>query len=143
METEFTPVLSLAGGVLIGIAAVALMAFHGRIAGVTGILSGFLVPAGVSDWTWRAAFLAGMVVAPLALQAVTGAMPAIQVPVPIAALLVGGILVGLGVSVGSGCTSGHGVCGLARLSTRSVVATLTFMATAGATVFVVRHVIAG
>lgn len=143
METEFTPLVSLAGGLLIGLAAVALMAFHGRIAGATGILTGFVFPQGLPDWSWRALMLLGMVSAPLLVRAATGEMPALDVPVSTAALLIGGVIVGLGAALGSGCTSGHGVCGIARFSLRSIVATLTFMATTGATVFIVRHVIGG
>lgn len=143
METHFTPLVSLAGGALIGLAAVALMALHGRIAGATGILTGFVFPQGLSDWSWRALMLLGMVGAPALVRTVTGEMPALDVPVSTAALLVGGVIVGIGVTFASGCTSGHGVCGIARLSPRSIVATLMFMATTAATVFVVRHVVGG
>lgn len=143
MPTDFTPILSLAGGALIGLAAVALMATHGRIAGITGILGGFLPGSGDVDWGWRAAFVIGMIAAPATVMAVTGTMPQIEVPVPTLALVVGGFLVGIGATYGSGCTSGHGVCGISRLSPRSIVATLSFMATAGITVFLVRHVFGG
>lgn len=140
--TEFTPLASLLGGALIGLAAVLLMAVHGRIAGMTGILSGLLVPQ--DDWTWRAAFLAGAVAAPAVIVAVLGhADVPFESLVPLPWLAAGGILVGLGVTYGGGCTSGHGVCGLARLSPRSLVAVLTFMATTGLTVFLVRHVFGG
>jgi uncharacterized membrane protein YedE/YeeE len=137
--TEFTPLASLSGGVLIGLAAVLLMALNGRIAGVTGILAGVLPPA-APGWTWRAAFLAGMVIAPLLVQLAAGPAP-FSVPVPLAMLVAGGVLVGAGVTFASGCTSGHGVCGLARLSKRSLAATVTFMAMAVATVFIVRHIL--
>ncbi|NNU81127.1 YeeE/YedE family protein [Halovulum dunhuangense] len=140
METEFTPFASLGGGAVIGLAAVLLMAFHGRIFGATGILSGILSPAGIWDWSWRAAVLAGMVSGPLAYLAVTGGMPDIAVPVSTPMLVIGGFVVGIGVTFGSGCTSGHGVCGNARLSPRSIAATLTFMLTTGVTVYLVRHV---
>lgn len=143
METEFTPILSLLGGVLIGCAAVLLMLIHGRIAGATGILAGFVLPTSVPDWSWRAAMIAGMVTAPAVMLLVSGAMPAVQVPVSVMALTGGGLLVGIGVTLGGGCTSGHGVCGLARLSPRSLAATLTFMATCFATVYAVRHVLGG
>lgn len=143
MPTEFTPLMSLAGGALIGLAAVALMATHGRIAGITGILGGFLPGSGESDWGWRAAFLIGMVAAPAVMMVLTGSMPQIEVPVSTAALVAGGFLVGIGATYGSGCTSGHGVCGISRLSPRSIVATLSFMATGGMTVFLVRHVFGG
>lgn len=141
--TEFTPLLSLAGGVLIGLSAVLLMAFHGRIAGMTGILSG-LVPPFSHDWGWRAVFIAGAIAAP-AFTVGFGGQDAVpfESPVPAAWLILGGLIVGVGVHFGSGCTSGHGVCGMARLSSRSIAATLVFMASTAATVFVVRHVIGG
>ncbi|MGV3650513.1 MAG: YeeE/YedE family protein [Devosia sp.] len=140
--TAFTPLASFVGGSLIGLAAVLLMAFHGRIAGMTGILTGILPPVS-ADWGWRAAFLAGAVVAPLAVALLTGTTVGFESPVPTPWLIVGGLIVGVGVYFGSGCTSGHGVCGIARLSPRSIAATLTFMATAIATVFVIRHVLGG
>lgn len=141
--TEFTPISSLLGGALIGLAAVLLMAFHGRIAGITGILSGVLPPAVAPDWAWRLAFLIGMVAAPTLYWLITNSPVSIQIEAPRWLLLASGALVGIGVTYGSGCTSGHGVCGMARLSPRSVAATLTFMATTAATVFIVRHVIGG
>ena len=141
IETAFTPLASLAGGVLIGLSAVLLMLASGRIMGATGILSGALFGPGARDW--RLALLAGMVSGPLAVLLLTGSFPEIQVPVTTAAMVVGGLLVGIGVSFGGGCTSGHGVCGMARLSARSIVATLTFMVTTGVTVFLVRHVFGG
>lgn len=137
--TEFTPWLSLAGGALIGIASVLLMLMHGRIMGATGILAGLLVPANSSDWQWRAALVAGMISAPLAYLLAVGSFPAINVPVSMPMLIVGGFIVGIGVTLGSGCTSGHGVCGMARISPRSIAATLTFMFTTFITVLVVRH----
>lgn len=138
--TEFTPWASLIGGVLIGLASVLLMAFQGRIFGATGILAGFISPSSSSDWAWRAALLAGMVSAPLVYLGAVGDWPEIVTPVSNVMLILGGLIVGVGVTFGSGCTSGHGVCGLARLSPRSIVATLTFMLTTGITVFVIRHV---
>jgi len=141
--TEFTPVASLLGGVLIGLSAVLLMLVLGRVMGATGILTGFVNPASGADWSWRAAVLAGMVTAPLAYFAVMGGMPTIQVPVSTPLMLLGGFIVGIGVTLGSGCTSGHGVCGMARLSGRSITATLTFMAATAVTVFVIRHVLGG
>lgn len=140
--TEFTPWLSLAGGGLIGLAAVLLMAFHGRIAGMTGILSG-LVPPFSSDWGWRAAFLLGAIAAPALVVAATGYTIPFESPTPAPWLIIGGLVVGVGVYLGSGCTSGHGVCGMARLSPRSIVATLTFMAFTALTVFIIRHLIGG
>ncbi|SDU44052.1 YeeE/YedE family protein [Stappia sp. ES.058] len=140
--SEFTPVLSAAGGILIGLASVMLMAALGRIAGISGMVGSLLPPAD-ADWGWRLAFLTGMIAAPAVLFAATGHMPAIEVPPSTTMLVIGGILVGIGVSYGSGCTSGHGVCGMARLSGRSIAATLTFMLTTGLTVYVVRHVVGG
>lgn len=143
IETAFTPIQSLGGGALIGLAAVLLMATVGRIMGVSGILAGVVQPANVSDWSWRAAVVLGMICGPFLLVLVTGQMPVIEVPASTAMLLVGGFLVGIGVTFGGGCTSGHGVCGNARLSARSIVATATFMLATGITVFVIRHVIGG
>lgn len=143
METEFTPYAALAGGGLIGLSAVLLMATLGRIMGATGILAGVIFPSGRADLAWRLALIAGMVTGPLVYLAASGAMPPVQVPVSTPALLFGGLLVGIGVSFGGGCTSGHGVCGMARLSRRSILATLTFMAATFVTVYVVRHVIGG
>ncbi|WP_295809880.1 YeeE/YedE thiosulfate transporter family protein [uncultured Nitratireductor sp.] len=137
--TEFTPIASLAGGALIGLAAVVLMAFNGRIAGMTGILSGLLPPQ-ENAWQWRTAFIAGAIVAPL-LMVLGGAAIPFRVPVSTIALVAGGLLVGIGVTFGNGCPSGHGVCGISRGSIRSVVAVVTFMATAFAAVFIIRHVI--
>lgn len=140
--TEFTPWLSLLGGGLIGLSAVLLMAFHGRIAGMTGILTGVVPPLG-RDWAWRAAFLAGAIAAPALIVATTGLTIPFDSPTPAPWLIAGGLIVGVGVFYGSGCTSGHGVCGMARLSPRSIVATLVFMASTTATVFVVRHLLGG
>ena len=142
-ETSFTPWASLTGGALIGISATLLMLFLGRIMGATGIVAGALQPSSGADFAWRAALVAGMITGPAALWLVTGEMPAVEVPVSTAALVAGGLIVGVGVTFGSGCTSGHGVCGMARLSPRSIAATLTFMATTFITVFVVRHVLGG
>lgn len=143
METSFTPLASLAGGVLIGLAAVCLMLLRGRIMGATGILAGAMWPVSRYDWTWRAAMLAGMFTGPWIYFALTGGLPAIEVPSATPLLIFGGVLVGVGVTLGSGCTSGHGVCGMARLSPRSFAATATFMLTTGLTVYVVRHVLGG
>lgn len=143
METMFTPLESFGGGLLIGLAAVLSMAFLGRIMGATGILAGVMAPTDWPSWSWRAAMVAGMVSGPLAIALLTGKMPEISVPVSTPMLLIGGFLVGVGVNYGGGCTSGHGVCGMARFSPRSIVATVVFMITCFATVFVVRHVIGG
>ena len=141
--TSFTPLTSFAGGMLIGLAAVLLMAFHGRIFGATGILSGLMRGGDMHDWSLRAALLAGMVLAPGLVLLVTGNWPALEVPVSMTAIIGGGLLVGIGVSYGGGCTSGHGICGLARLSPRSMVAVPVFMLAAGVTVFVIRHLLGG
>lgn len=141
METSFTPLASLGGGILIGIATTLLMALNGRILGATGILSAAIFDIFKGGAAERWALLFGMATGPIVIMALTGGMPAVQVPVGTTALIVGGIIVGIGVTFGSGCTSGHGVCGMARLSPRSIVATLTFMATTFVTVYVIRHVI--
>ncbi|WP_278924372.1 YeeE/YedE family protein [Pseudophaeobacter profundi] len=140
METVFTPFASFGGGLAIGFGAVLLMLGLGRIFGATGIMSGALFFENRDELSWRLALIAGMILAPLAIFAVTGTMPAVNVPVSPAMIAIGGVIVGLGASLGSGCTSGHGVCGLSRLSIRSIVAVPTFMATAAITVFIVRHV---
>lgn len=117
------------------------MAFRGRVFGATGILAGFIIPSHSGGWAWRATLLAGMVSGPLVVFALSGEMPAVDVPVSTTMLVIGGIIVGIGVTFGSGCTSGHGVCGMARFSRRSIVATITFMIATAITVYVVRHVI--
>jgi hypothetical protein len=141
LDTVFTPWQSLAGGALIGLAATLLMLSLGRIFGATGILSGLMSAGPTQDRAWRLVLLAGMISGPVALLILSGQMPAVQVPVSAPMLVIGGLLVGVGVTYGSGCTSGHGVCGLARLSPRSLVSVVTFMAATAATVYVLRHVI--
>jgi uncharacterized membrane protein YedE/YeeE len=136
---HFTPTASLAGGVLIGMAAALLVLANGRIAGISGILGGLLVPKR-GDMSWRVAFLAGLIAAPAA-WFVFAPLTAPRIDASVGTLLVAGVLVGVGTAYGSGCTSGHGVCGLARLSPRSAVATVAFMVTGVVTVFVVRHVV--
>lgn len=131
--------MSLGGGVLIGLSAIMLMIFNGRIAGMTGILTGIIPPVS-TDLAWRIAFLAGAVLAPVAFLATGGVIP-YEVPVSLPLLAFGGLIVGVGVYYGAGCTSGHGVCGMARLSPRSIAATVTFMIATGLTVYVVRHVV--
>jgi uncharacterized protein len=138
MQTEFTPLMSLTGGCLIGVSAVLLMLFNGRIAGMTGILAGLLPPPN-HDWHWRAAFTIGAVASPLIWIAFGNSID-FAVPVTTPALVIGGIVVGIGVTFGGGCTSGHGVCGIARLSKRSFVATVTFMAATFVTVYIIRHI---
>jgi uncharacterized membrane protein YedE/YeeE len=141
--TEFTPVAALIGGVIIGCAAVFLMAVNGRIAGVCRIYGDVFPPWASSDIAWRVAFVLGLIAAPaVALLAGQGS-PAFSLAASPAVLTVGGVLVGAGATVGSGCTSGHGVCGLGRVSPRSMVAVGTFMATAFVTVFVTRHILGG
>ena len=136
---EFTPFLSLTGGLLIGAAALLLMVANGRVMGVSGILGGLLGASGAKGW--RVAFLLGAVAAPLLLLQ-TGLLAIDIEPVASGLWLYGAaFLVGLGTAIGSGCTSGHGICGLSRLSLRSFAAVCTFMATAVITVFVLRHVI--
>ena len=141
MITAFTPFASLFGGVLIGLGAVILMALNGRIAGMTAILSGVLDPKS-PDSQWRLAFLAGAIAAPMIATAL-GAGFSFFSPTTGVVLALGGVIVGVGVTYGAGCTSGHGVCGLARFSPRSLVATATFMATTFATVTLIRHGIGG
>ena len=138
--THFTPWASLAGGILIGVAAAVFILFNGRIAGISGILGGLLRPA-KNDILWRVAFLAGLVLAPL-LYAVVSPLPDTVVDADAGILIAAGLLVGIGTRYGAGCTSGHGVCGIARLSPRSLVATACFMAAGFATVFIVRHLLA-
>ena len=140
MITTFTPLQSLIGGALLGLAATLLMLLHGRIAGVTGIIRGVLPPV-ARDWQWRAAFLVGMVAAPMLYALLIGQRIVIDVATAPTMLLASGAIVGLGVSYGAGCPSGHGICGLARLSPRSLAAVATFMATAAATVFATRHLL--
>ena len=137
----FTPWASLAGGALIGLAAAMFLLVTGRIAGISGILGGLLVPS-KGDIAWRVAFLAGMLIAPTAWLLVT-ALPEAQIDASYPMLVVAGLLVGIGTRYGSGCTSGHGVCGLSRLSLRSLAATLSFMTAGFVTVYVVVHVTGG
>ncbi|MFK4825378.1 YeeE/YedE family protein [Paenochrobactrum sp. BZR 588] len=140
--TGFTPLQSLGGGALIGLAACMLMYLHGRIAGISGILSGVLPPFS-PDWGWRAAFLIGAIAAPTLLFYCFDFTPAFANNVPVFGLIISGLLVGFGITIGSGCTSGHGICGISRLSIRSIAATLTFMLTTTITVFTIRHVFGG
>jgi uncharacterized protein len=136
----FTPWSALAGGLLIGLAAALLLWFNGRIAGISGII-GLLLQPTRGEVAWRVAFVAGLVVAPL-LYALFATLPVPHFDAGTPALLAAGLLVGVGTRYGSGCTSGHGVCGLSRLSPRSAVATAAFMAAGFATVFVLRHLLA-
>jgi uncharacterized protein len=141
---NFTPLTSLFGGALIGLSAVVLMLLNGRIAGISGITAGMFSGLGsANDRGWRVAFVVGVVCAPLMVMFATGERPAITFPAPIAVMTIAGLLVGFGTVLGNGCTSGHGVCGMARLSVRSIVATLVFMGAGIATTFVARHLLAG
>ncbi len=135
---NFTPLSGLLGGALVGLATTVLMMLTGRLAGVSGILGG-LLQARPADAPWRIAFIAGLIAAPL-LAALAGApLPRPAMTSSLALLSAGGLLVGFGSRMGNGCTSGHGVCGFARLSARSIAATIIFMITAVATVAIVRH----
>lgn len=135
----FTPGASLAGGILIGMAAALLILLNGRIAGISGIVGGLLKPSR-GDVGWRLAFMLGLIGAPLA-WALVAAVPVPHIEAGTGALALAGLLVGVGTRYGAGCTSGHGVCGLSRLSPRSAVATAVFMAAGFATVFVLRHLL--
>jgi uncharacterized protein len=141
--TEFTPIASTVGGMLIGVAAVLMLALNGRIAGISGIVGRLLPPYVGAEPSGAVAFVLGLLAAPLVYAAVAGASFSQTVSGDVALIAVSGLLVGFGTAMGGGCTSGHGVCGIARLSPRSLVATATFMATGFITVFVMRHVIRG
>ena len=137
---HFTPWASLAGGILLGLASALFILVNGRILGISGILGGLLLPKG-TDAGWRVAFLLGMLAAPVTLAWIAPAdlITAPTIDAGYAAVVIAGLLVGYGTRLGSGCTSGHGVCGLSRLSPRSLVATGSFMAAGFATVYVMRH----
>jgi len=138
---HFTPVSATLGGLLIGLAAALLWLANGRIAGISGIV-GNLPTARPGDIGWRIAFLAGLIVAPLLYASLAGT-PVIRLDASVPAILAGGLLVGFGTRLGGGCTSGHGVCGLARFSPRSMIATCLFMAAGFVTVFLTRHLVGG
>jgi uncharacterized membrane protein YedE/YeeE len=135
----FTPASALIGGAIIGVAVALFVVLNGRIAGVSGILGGLARPQ-AGDISWRVAFVAGLIAAPLA-WGLLAALPEIRVDTSVPVLVAAGLLVGVGTRYGGGCTSGHGVCGVSRASPRSVAATLAFMAAGFATVYVVRHLI--
>jgi uncharacterized membrane protein YedE/YeeE len=144
LETEFTPFASLLGGALIGLSAVILMASHGRIAGISGIVSKVLPPdVDTKGLPQGLVFIVGLLLAAPLWIAVSGQAPEIAISSNLVLLGVAGILVGFGSVLGNGCTSGHGVCGISRLSGRSMIATGTFMATGVVTVFILRHVVGG
>ena len=139
---NFTPAAALTGGVLIGVAAVWLLLVNGKIAGISGIFNGVLMPV-KGDLAWRAAFVIGLLVAGAVYQSAIGGLVAPRAGVSFGLVALAGLLVGWGTRLGSGCTSGHGVCGLGRLSVRSLAAVLTFLLTGMVTVFVVRHALGG
>lgn len=136
---QFTPWAALAGGILIGLASIAFALLLGRIAGISGIIGGLLRPQR-GDFGWRIAFVGGLLAAP-AMYSLVSSVPALQIDAGVPVLVVAGLLVGIGTRYGSGCTSGHGVCGLSRFSPRSLVATLAFISAGFIAVFLVRHVI--
>ena len=137
---NFTPIPAFIGGAMIGAAALILLAVNGRIAGISGILGGLIRPAG-RDIGWRVAFLAGLVAAPILYQLVIGTTIEITISSSVPLLGAAGLMVGFGTSMGNGCTSGHGVCGLGRLSPRSLILTLVFLGVAGITFYVTRHLL--
>ncbi|MBK8009692.1 MAG: YeeE/YedE family protein [Rhizobiales bacterium] len=136
---NFTPLSALLGGALIGLAAALLINVNGRVMGASGILGGLF--SANADWPWRLSFLAGLIAPAIAMNAIGAPKPVLLAGT--STLIVAGILVGFGTRLGSGCTSGHGICGIARISPRSIVATLVFMLAGIATVYVVRHALAG
>jgi len=138
---NFTPWSALIGGLILGFAALIFILVNGRIAGISGILGGLLIPA-KGDALWRVAFIAGLIMAPL-IYRLFATIPTIHVNASYPILVIAGLLVGVGTRFGSGCTSGHGICGLSRMSPRSLAATAAFMATGFITVFIIRHVIGG
>lgn len=140
--THFTPLSATVGGILIGLSALLLILLDGRIAGISHVL-GDLLAFRRGEVAWRLAFIAGLIAAPLVFMTFGQPLPPMTVTHSAVLLVIGGFLVGFGTQLGSGCTSGHGVCGIARWSMRSIVATLTFMAAAAATVFVARHIMGG
>jgi uncharacterized protein len=140
MVENFTPVSGLIGGLLIGLAAALLLLINGRISGISGIVGGLVAPKS-SDTGWRIAFVAGLLLGAVAYALATGGAITITMQVSVPVLVAAGLLVGFGTRLSSGCTSGHGVCGIARLSKRSIVATSVFFGVAMLTVFLTRHVI--
>jgi uncharacterized protein len=139
---NFTPISAAIGGALIGLSAVLLMAFTGRIAGIAGIAGGLVSPR-TDDRAWRLAFIAGLIAAPLAAALLGHAVAMPKMPGSFVTIAVAGLLVGFGTRLGNGCTSGHGICGIARLSPRSIAATAVFMAAAIIVVALTRHVFGG
>ncbi len=140
---NFTPLSALAGGVLIGLSAVLLLAVNGRIAGISGIVRGIIDPNKPDDLDWRLLFLAGLIAGAFLYRLLPGMNTSISLEAPLLIVIIGGALTGIGTAVSGGCTSGHGVCGLAQKSPRSLVATISFMFMGGVTVFMMRHVVGG
>ena len=139
---NFTPIASTIGGLLIGLSAALMMLANGRIAGVSGIFRGVIQPT-KGEFSWRAAFICGLVAGGAVMMLFTPNLFAVTIERSTLAVVAAGLLVGFGTRLGSGCTSGHGVCGLARFSARSLVATVSFMATGAATVYVINHLLGG
>lgn len=137
---SFTPIPSLLGGMILGVAAALYVLLHGRILGISGIVSGLLHPK-AGDWSWRLAFALGLLTSSFLAALIFGILPVVEVDASWLTVIIAGLLVGFGVQYGSGCTSGHGICGLSRLSPRSLVATLSFMTAGFLVVFVIRHLI--
>jgi uncharacterized membrane protein YedE/YeeE len=139
---NFTPIESLSGGILIGLASVALLYFAGRIAGISGIFGGIL-QAHHGETQWRILFVAGLIVGGIIVQLVRPEMLEVKVDRTTFAIIVAGLLVGVGARLGNGCTSGHGVCGIGRMAPRSMIAVVVFMTSAAATVYIVNHLLGG
>jgi uncharacterized membrane protein YedE/YeeE len=139
---SFTPIPSLLGGMILGVAAALYVLLHGRILGISGIISGLLHPT-LTDSAWRLSLVFGLISAPFLAALFFGIIPVIEIDASWLVIVIAGLLVGFGAQYGSGCTSGHGICGLSRLSPRSLVATLAFMCAGFVMVFVIRHLIGG
>ena len=139
---DFTPISALAGGALLGLAAATLMLFHGRIAGISGIFGGLLAPQ-PGEISWRVSFVGGLLAGGLVLSLLLPGALDMTIDRSAGAIVVAGLLVGFGTRMGSGCTSGHGICGISRFSSRSIVATVTFMAAGAATAAIVTHAFGG
>jgi len=139
---SFTPIPSLLGGIILGVAAALYVLLHGRILGISGIVSGLLHPK-LADSAWRVSLVLGLISAPFLAALFFGIIPVVEIDSGWLAIVIAGLLVGFGAQYGSGCTSGHGICGLSRLSPRSLVATLAFMSAGFVMVFIIRHMIGG
>jgi len=139
---SFTPIPSLLGGVILGVAAALYVLLHGRILGISGIVSGLLHPK-LTDTAWRLSLVVGLISSPFLAALFFGIIPVVEIDSSWLLIVIAGLLVGFGAQYGSGCTSGHGICGLSRLSPRSLVATLAFMCAGFVTVFVIRHLMVG